>query len=172
MIFCTMMHAVLCMPCYLTMGWNKLQHLAMDSCTPLFQLGTQILQCLLKLSFRCFILSFEQQGPGAEEKEVWPLALDCCRIFSTIPLAAHTKLGSLVVHVHTPPDMPQEHIHKACSTCVFRLVISQVTVLTSSTCILPMFKMAASRQVEVSISRLQRQSNCMRLSLYTIVSNS
>ena len=103
---------------------------------------------LLELSFRCLILSFEQQGPRAEEKEVWPLALDCCRIFSTVPLAPHTKLGSLVIHVDTPPDMPQEHIHKACGTYVFRLVIYQVTVPSSSTCILPMFFMAVLRQVK------------------------
>ena len=138
------------MTCCLTIGWIELQHLALDSCTPFFQLGTQFLQCLLELSFRCLILSFEQQGPRAEEKEVWPLALDCCRIFSTVPLAAHTKLGSLVIHVDTLPDMPQEHIHKACSTYVFRLVIYQVTVPSSSTCILPMFfKMAVLRQVKV-----------------------
>ena len=111
------------MPCRLTIGWNKLQHLGMDSCTPFCQLGTQFLQCLLELSFRCLVLSFEQQGPRAEEKEVWPLALDCCRVFSTVPFAAHTKFGSLVIHVNTPPDMPQEHIHKACRTYVFRLVI-------------------------------------------------
>ena len=136
------------MTCCLTRGWVELQHLAMDSCTPFFQLGTQFLQCLLELSFRCLILSFEQQGPRAEEKEVWPLALDCCRIFSTVPLAPQTKLGSLVIHVDTPPDMPQEHIHKACSTYVFRLVIYQVTVPSSSTCILPMFFMAVLRQVK------------------------
>ena len=129
------------------MGWIELQHLAMDSCTQFFQLGTQFLQSLLELSFRCLILSFEQQGPGAEEKEVWPLALDCCRIFSTVPLAAHTKLGSLVIHVNTPPDMPQEHIHKACNTYVFKLAIYQVTVLKSPTCILPMlFKTAVLKQ--------------------------
>ena len=118
----------------------------MDSCTPFFQLGTQFLQSLLELSFRCLILSFEQQGPRAEEKEVWPLALNCCGVFSTVPLAAHTKLGSLVIHVNTPPDMPQEHIHKACSTYVFKLAI-QVTVPRSPTCILPMlFKTAVLKQ--------------------------
>ena len=127
------------MPCCLTIGWNKLQHLAIDSCTPVFQLGTQFLQCLPELSFRCLVLSFEQQGPRAEEKEVWPLALDCCRVSSSVPLATHTKLGSLVIHVNTPPDMPQEHIHNACSTYVFRLVICEVTVPTLSTGILPMF---------------------------------
>ena len=136
------------MTCCLTTGWVELQHLAMDSCTPFFQLGTQFLKCLLELSFRCLILSFEQQGPRAEEKEVWPLTLDCCRIFSTVPLAPHTKLGSLVIHVDTPPDMPQEHIHKACSTYVFRLVIYQVTLPSSPTCILPMFFMAVLRQVK------------------------
>ena len=111
----------------------------MNSCTPFFQLGTQFLQRLLELSFTRLVLSFEQQGPRAEEKEVWPLALDCCRIFSTVPLTVHTKPGSVVIHVNTPPDMPQEHIHNTCNSSVFRLVICQVTVPPLSTSILPMF---------------------------------
>ena len=108
---------------HLTVRFIGLQHWAMDSLPPNFQLGPQILYCFLKPSFRCLIFSFEQQRLGAEKAEVRPLVLDCCRIFSTISLAEHTKLGSLVVRVHALLDMPQKRIHIACNSNVVRLTI-------------------------------------------------